>query len=260
MAANKPQERKARVEKYTSIVHGTTLLTEKTALKYLKEKLRDHPAIPAAGKRRIDNFKLLEKINFRISRPGKTSFAWSANKQIRRNSLPYKMFLEYAKTDYGSMMIAAVLRDNKKPGNNFEIAKGGPQAAGNENIMFLPDDFGTTPTNGTKLRFGIENDGQPVDLLAIIHHEFHHTKFWRKSVHQSESIQKERLAVLENENPVRIINGFEPRYTYYYSDSKSTINIADEKVIRGGKHDVHYADITKLVPRGDKDSLYKHAK
>jgi len=48
------------------------------------------------------------------------------------------------------------------------------------------------------------------------------------------TLQHERKAVLENSNPVRILNGFEPRYTYTHTDGDSTINI-----LKGGKPITH---------------------
>ena len=65
--------------------------------------------------------------------------------------------------------------------------------------------------------------GQKVDPLAIIHHEFCHTKFG--ITHNTTDLKGEAQVVRECENPVRETNGHDKRMTYYDPDIKKTIHV-----------------------------------
>lgn len=64
---------------------------------------------------------------------------------------------------------------------------------------------------GKKFPFG----GQQVDPIAIISHEFGHTRFGNMTNADSETILGEACTVKLYENPVRAMNQFESRKTYY---------------------------------------------
>ncbi len=86
-----------------------------------------------------------------------------------------------------------------------------------------------------------------MDPLAIIHHEFGHTRYF--SGHRPGrlvTLQDERIAVINMENPARMFNKNEPRYAYYHPETKMTINIitGEEK---GGLWVTDKADPRKWV-------------
>lgn len=116
----------------------------------------------------------------------------------------YQLFEAYAATDYGALMVARVL-EKGEPLTVKVVPGVSPQAW--ENLMVFPPEF---PRAGAVFTFG----GQPVDPLAILHHEFEHTHFGRYPQREDALLQEELHAVRDVENPVRILNGFEPRYTY----------------------------------------------
>ena len=83
-----------------------------------------------------------------------------------------------------------------------------------------------------------EYGGQLVDPLAIIHHEFEHTRFGAYS-HEPGKLEDEIAAVIHLENPVRALNQHEPRYTYtkinQQNEPVETIAILDtNNKVRGG--------------------------
>ena len=98
---------------------------------------------------------------------------------------------------------------------------------------------------------------QEIAPLAVLHHEFEHTRFGINSQHDAGDINEELAAVKLLENPVRALSGIEPRYTYAQLDKNEnavkTISIenqANEK--KGGwKHCMN--DITKLTPAEKKE-------
>lgn len=155
-------------------------------------------------------------------------------------------------TDYGAMMIAHVLQDNKCSRVRFQVSLGSATAEGDTNLISFPEDFGTRGIGGYVNRFG--GDGQPIDYLAIIHHEFRHTKFWGKRPDVKPTLADERDAVNFNENPVRIINNFEPRYCYYSSVYAATINVFGGKP-KNGKWGVQAADPSQFAKRGSPEAL-----
>ena len=77
-----------------------------------------------------------------------------------------------------------------------------------------------------------------MDPLAIIHHEFGHTRYFRG--HRPGSLgtpQDERMVVINMENPARMYNKNEPRYAYFNDEEKPenqyTINIITGEVKAG---------------------------
>jgi len=118
-------------------------------------------------------------------------------------------------------MIRLILRDNNIPGKpRFKVRLfNAGSAKGSTDLIQLPSGYPLLT---------ILKTGDIVDPLAMIHHELGHTRFYRK--HQAGklvSIQDEREAVIQMENPVRMYNKNEPRYAYYNGDGSHpfTINI-----------------------------------
>ncbi len=139
-------------------------------------------------------------------------------------SWPYKTIELYSNTDYGALMISRILADNDitPSSKRFTVRIQDGTAGGAINHIQFPDDFGAPGVNGYSHRFpGLEK----IDYIAVVHHEFRHTRFFGRTKNIKPTIQDERNAVRFNSNPVRILNGNEPRYTYYYDDTKETINI-----------------------------------
>lgn len=129
----------------------------------------------------------------------------------------YKVLHQYAQTTYGAVMIKRVLDDNNKSSiKRFSVRLDDNKTA-NANTHFI-----SFPSN-----FPLKEvfpGGEKIDPLAVIHHEFGHTRYFTKQTSTAlVSILNERTAVIENSNPVRMLNKNEPRYTYY--NGKETINI-----------------------------------
>lgn len=145
----------------------------------------------------------------------------------------------YARTDYGAGMVRRVLEDYEAaraagwvdpegeltPDGHFAgyvpfRIRGTPgAAAGGSAEIRLPFSFRET------FRFG----GQRVDPLAIVHHEFGHTRYGlpagpedlRETPHGTRlSLEHEVRVVDRFENPVRLRNGFEPRFRYYDEEGR----------------------------------------
>lgn len=138
----------------------------------------------------------------------------------------YTQFSAYAQTLYGAAMVAKVLADNKNPNNErFSIglhASESSPAQGAYDNLWLPSEFPLKP-------FFLVTK-QKVDPLAVIHHEFAHTRFnpENKNRHEFTLEKDEREAVLFYENPVRMLNGYEPRYVY--NGQGKAINIITQEV------------------------------
>lgn len=191
-------------------------------------EILDSGAVPAMAKR-TENFKELVKSNFTnldyfMSDNPQLSeghnFVWGAGKET---TSAFKMLKKYAHTSYGAMMVKRILLDNKKPqhGKRFFIRLDSDSTAqAGTDWISLPADFPLKETFP---------GGEKIDPLAVIHHEFGHTKFYEKvnhkKAHAAVTICHERLVVINNSNPVRIFNGLEPRYTYFKRDANQTINI-----------------------------------
>lgn len=156
----------------------------------------------------------------------------------------YQLFEAYAQTDYGALMIQKVLAQaGDKPFVVKAVDGVSPKAW--DDIMVVPPDF---PKPGARFAAG----GQPVDPLAILHHEFEHTRFGRQAQSLEEMLAEEAFTVSEVENPVRILNGFEPRYTYTQLDTSGqplvTLNIFNPALQRAGAWTFDPQDPRKLIP------------
>lgn len=200
---------------------------------------------------RQSNFKKVVKLNFEMDpfEPG----SWPNH---IHNFPVYKKLKLYSETRYGSAMIYRILQDNKKvksqKGKIFKIqyddGKSGQGARGGLDFIRLSKNFpNNNPYKGGDKKYD----------LAIIHHEFGHTRFFRKKSNLKIiefTIEDERQAVINLENPVRIANGFEPRYTYY--NGSRTINIItgmDSPV----EHTILESDPSKLVKIGSAGAFRK---
>jgi hypothetical protein len=133
----------------------------------------------------------------------------------------YQALKAYSRTLYGAVMIKNILQDHKIPGRvPFRVRLFDDREAGGfTDFIQLPSEFPY---------FTVLNTGDIVDPLAIIHHEFGHTRYY--SGHKPGklvTLQDEREAVIWMENAARMFNQNEPRYAYYNNDKKNpmTINI-----------------------------------
>jgi len=87
-------------------------------------------------------------------------------------------------------------------------------------------------TKGFSTHFPI--GGQKVDPMAIIAHEFGHTRY--ADSQSGGTLPGERSTVVNYENPVRKVNGFEPRRTYFSSQEKSGIDIETGEILDWPDH------------------------
>lgn len=187
------------------------------------------------------------------------------------NSDAYGYLEKYAMTDYGALMIGKVTEEYERLVDNDSIDASTnfanekalnsgyqifrvlvddlKQARGAANRIELPGNFPKRPT----YLYG----GQEIDPLAVLHHEFEHTRFGIDSRHDAGDIKEELAAVERLENPVRALSDLEPRYTYVQLDKNEnavkTISIknpTNEKKL-GWKHCMN--DITKLTPAEKKE-------
>ncbi|MDH5395199.1 MAG: hypothetical protein OEW97_02920 [Gammaproteobacteria bacterium] len=180
-----------------------------------------HPAPPTV---RQSNFLKFVKIYFtggnhpNNTKPSHDDF--SLPNKLNSGSNGYKAFARFAQTDYGSYVIKEMLGNQSKY-KGFKIQEGYTQgASADTDWIFLPKTFPSRKKfNGSF--------GQDIYDLAIIYHEFAHTRVFRSAttLKQLITINHERDAVLYFENPVRIMNGYEPRYTYTTRNQSHTINI-----------------------------------
>lgn len=186
---------------------------------------------------RVSNFEKFVQENFSSTEHSFDAInPWPTNKT---NIKAYKLLQEYSGTSYGAVMIKRVLQDNKKVGMKRFSVRLDDNKTANANTHFIsfPSDF------PLKEYFP---GGEKIDPLAVIHHEFGHTRFFTQHTHTAlVSIHDERVVVINNSNPVRMLNKFEPRYTYY--DGLETINIITGKK-KPGRWSYDKADPRILVP------------
>ncbi|MDH5446525.1 MAG: hypothetical protein OEY52_13300 [Gammaproteobacteria bacterium] len=211
-----------------------------------------HPV--ASNAARAKNFqKFVELYFFNTHRPNNADpfhGDFGLNSKLTKGSRGYIEFEKFAMQDYGSYVIKTMIDDPKKY-KGFQVWEGPPDvegAHGDWSFISLPKNF------GTRKRFA--TSGQLIHLQAIIYHEFAHTMMFRKA--QSRGIDiginDERIAVLKFENPVRIRDGFEPRYTYAMKDGSATINIITG-TSKPGKWYIRKNDPTVLVKETDPNAL-----
>jgi len=156
----------------------------------------------------------------------------------------YQLFEAYAQTDYGALMIQKVLAEaGDKPFVVKAVEGVSPKAW--EDIMVFPPNF---PRPDARFAAG----GQPVDPLAILHHEFEHTRFGRHAQSLEEILAEEAFTVSEIENPVRVLNGYEPRYTYTQMDAVGqplvTFSILNPTLQQPGAWTFDPQDPRKIIP------------
>lgn len=73
--------------------------------------------------------------------------------------------------------------------------------------------------------------GEKVDPLAILSHEFGHTKYGDPS--SGENLEGEAQTVLKYENPMRKSNGFSDREIYYSPNENISIEVKTKKIHKG---------------------------
>ncbi len=212
--------------------------------------------VPESLMSRQLNFKEFVKVNFEHNfiEPG----AWPNN----ISNLPvYKKLKAYSETNYGAATIYRILQDNKKAALQkrrvfkvqYDDGVYGQEARGALDYIRLTKNFpNNIPYKGGERKYD----------LAIIHHEFGHTRFFRKSNEMKIidfQLKHERQAVINLENPIRMEKGKEPRYTYYNSKMRKTINIITGEIPKAAedRNTVLEDDPTKLVKIGSKGAYRK---
>ena len=208
------------------------------------------PAAPSVRKPNFEQFVSLYFYN--LDHAGNThpfSDYYGQPTKLSRDSGGYKTFEKFAMTDYGSYVVKTML-DNPSKYKGFKVwenAFGG--AYGDYHFISLPKGFGLQ-----ERRFATSK--QRIHFLGILYHEFAHTMVFRplSSKGIDITIYDEREAVLRFENPIRIRDNYEPRYTYTKRDGSETINIIT-RTVKPGKWTVRKDDPTVLVKAEDKDAL-----
>jgi hypothetical protein len=185
--------------------------------------ITDRSKLVEKGKR-VENFELFKKERFNRADP----WGVQINGILKEGSSAYKYLKMYSLTVYGSLMIERI---NKYKGEFtvYAITKGSKkfQAMGASNHIRLPEDF--------PLLSIYPFTGQKIDPLAVIHHEFEHTVFGGSDFDIG-SLQEEVSAVVNYENPVRVLNDYEPRYVYYQRDTNLTVSVFDStNIMEGGR-------------------------
>ncbi|MBI3561425.1 MAG: hypothetical protein HY080_06875 [Gammaproteobacteria bacterium] len=122
---------------------------------------------------RESNFALLVAQNFSGTEILEDSpNTWPVEKRDKTIGA-FKHLYKYAMMPYGSVIVSLILADNKKNitnENRFLIGiQDNDQARGGYNFILLPSDF---PRRDT-----FPGSTQLIDPLAVLHHEFGHTKF-----------------------------------------------------------------------------------
>lgn len=173
---------------------------------------------------RLKNFELFEKIRFNNDDP------WGVQLDgvFKKGTSAYNYLKLYSQTNFGSTMIDRINRYDGKF-TVYAITRGDKkfQAMGATDHIRLPVDFPLLE----KYPF----TDQLIDPLAVIHHEFEHTRFglWKYDVG---SLREEVAAVVHSENTVRILRDFEPRYVYYQRITDTTVSIFDyTNTMSGGR-------------------------
>lgn len=212
-------------------------------------RVKGVPLKPAQANSRRKNFDTFVKMYFYKGGVGNNN-QWSNNmglaKGLNKNSMGYKAFELYSKTNYGSASILEMISNHRKY-KNFSVREAtGKGALGDYFVMFLPKVFPKKPPY-----FNV--GGQKIFGLAIIHHEFAHTMLARSWDSGKVSLKDEREAVLKAENPIRMINRrYEPRYVYFARGHTINIITKEKKV---GRWSVSKYDPRKMLPLHHKDSL-----
>lgn len=105
--------------------------------------------------------------------------------------------------------------------------------------LFKVTSFSGKGANGGGGRIGIGDElfrdrfpagGQKIDPLAIVSHEFGHTRYGDPT--SGEHIHGEAFCVEHFENPVRVKNGFDERMTYCDPKTNTNINIKTKVITK----------------------------
>lgn len=174
---------------------------------------------------------------------------------LNSESLGFEILREYAMTDFGAKIIARILKDSdqaikqgfitsdgaltstgkkallaKQWYGLFVVGASSHQPSASFNSIQLPQHFkaGTFPVGGLM-----------IDPMALVHHEFGHTRF--SSVnheHRRKHLEIERDVVIQFENPIRYLNthyyklsNYKPRQVYF--DNHNTIVIKTGNIYQG---------------------------
>lgn len=201
---------------YANEIYGIPIedVTRKNLKEAAKKQLNIQKSIPM--RKRKSNFKEFETKRFYKGNDDPFSDVPHQQK-FEKNTSAYENLKKYSETEYGAAMIDRI---NKSPDKFTVFTRDNFQANADSNRLTLPSDF---PSKSV-----YESTGQKIDSLAVLHHEFEHTKYGTKN-YSVGSLKEEVQAVREAENPVRILNGYEPRYTYYDKTKDTTVSIFNEQ-------------------------------
>lgn len=220
-AATSPKDELTRIKIYALIVYNIPIASftmDKLITAAKKHLGIDGTLIPFAV--RESNFAIFKSTRLNKQDPWGDPLIGI----FKSGTSAYNELKIYSETDYGSLMIDRI---NKSALNFTVYSAAGFQAMGNDDYIRLPPDY-------PKLK-AYPFSNQPIDAQATIHHEFEHTRFGTKS-YKIGSLIEEVTAVIEFENPARIIDGFEPRYVYYQRKTNTTVSVLDHtKTMPGGK-------------------------
>lgn len=199
----------------------------------------------------------------------------------------FSLIQQYAQTDYGALMIAKIMQDSDqaiKDGYLLEdgtMTSKGKEAIGEgkwEGVFILGKTVGqpTAGRNAVRLPDNMQYYAyksfpvgeETIDFLAIVHHEFGHTRFSHVPI-DNEHIYIEAEVVQNYENPVRYLNthfyhkGFyQPRVNYF--DGKQTINTFTKDVYDGAvcfsQHGPHFYEPIAYETQEDIDGILKVVK
>jgi len=248
MTAAEKQKRKTRIEIYYEKLHNTIGQANIEALAKKMLQINNPNTVPKMATRKT-NFVLFEQRFFKYKTEEylKSEQAFddpSFHESPKKGTPIYNLFKEYTETEYGAVLIQRALKQAGK--RWFVIQQRDIPFSGTNDTLITP--LKLPPLSKRTFSSG----GQPIYLLAIIHHEFEHT--WiGETKNTLNMIEDERPAVRDFENPVRILNGFEPRYTYTGpDDSKKSPIAVTINIISGERADGKFSydknDPSKLIP------------
>jgi len=203
---------------------------------------------------------------------------------VSQHSESHDLLFQYAMTDYGAATLKKILSDsNAAIQNGFLLEDGTVTSRGKEalsqkkwagvfifgsteyiisagiNSLLLPDHF-------RESFFPVGSE--PVDRLALLHHEMGHTRFGLMSQASSKAFEYleqdqlmlERFTVQQYENPVRTLNSqyykisnFKERAIYF--DNFNTVHIPSGYVFRGPAFIPSSSTSTSVLPSA---FLYKY--
>lgn len=206
---------------------------------------------PNAAKRRA-NFLMFVDYYFseKASQANGSSVPVNGPSRLTLSSDGYKAFVKFADTSYGSSVIKEMVdKNNRKKYQEFVITE---STSGVTRASYS----GMVVSWSSPFKSIFIANGQVLDPLAVLYQEFSHTMVF-KSESQKKSerdLKAEREAVIKFENPVRMLNKHEPRYSYVTHDGSRTINILTGET-KPGILAVNKSNPAELVDRTHKDAL-----